>query len=470
MHVVTASDFEQWRNAARQCMLSNLAPEDVLWRDGREACPGLFDALEREPAPPRANQSHSPTVPQRFMELATYVAYHRTPGRWPLLYRLLWRLTHETPHLLDIAADDDVLLAARWEKAVRRDAHKMKAFVRFRRITEADIEHYIAWHRPDHYVVRLTAPFFADRFSSMNWSILTPDDSVSWNGHALMYGPGAPRTAAPADDELESLWRTYYGSIFNPARIKLKAMRREMPRRFWPLLPETTILDDLLQAAHARVQKMQSYAEGWEQSAIDFLPLQRDLNSLRAAASGCRGCPLHAPATRTVFGVGPPNAAIMIVGEQPGDEEDRIGAPFVGPAGQLLNQALGEAGLKREEVYLTNAVKHFKFEVRGKRRLHKKPNRREVVSCRAWLESELAAVRPQVLVCLGVTAAQTLAGPMFRLSDHLGKIFATDFCQHTLATYHPAAILRSSPEGAGAKRQQLVADLRRAGAFARKIK
>jgi DNA polymerase len=200
-------------------------------------------------------------------------------------------------------------------------------------------------------------------------------------------------------------------------------------------------------------------------TAEDFLPETRDLATLRKAAAECRGCPLYRDATQTVFGEGPTGAPIMLVGEQPGDEEDRAGRPFVGPAGRLLDELLVEAKIDRSEVFVTNAVKHFKFEWRGKRRLHKKPRQVEIVSCRPWLESELAALRPDVLVCLGATAAQAVIGPEIRITKDRGRFFETDLCSQVLVTYHPSALLRTrSDPGYEKQRRDVVADLKKAKA------
>lgn len=177
-------------------------------------------------------------------------------------------------------------------------------------------------------------------------------------------------------------------------------------------------------------------------SASEFVPSTRSLGELAAAAQRCRGCHLYQQATQTVFGEGPRTARVMFVGEQPGDREDIEGRPFVGPAGKLLEQALLEVGLPREEVYITNAVKHYKWEARGQRRLHKKPDAREIGACRPWLEAEFALITPQLLVCLGATAAQVILGRAFRITQQRGNPGPTAWCDWTLATWHPAALLR----------------------------
>jgi uracil-DNA glycosylase family protein len=181
-------------------------------------------------------------------------------------------------------------------------------------------------------------------------------------------------------------------------------------------------------------------------SAADFLPTKRTLRELVEASKDCRGCDLYEHATQTVFGEGPAGADIMLVGEVPGDREDRQGHPFVGPAGQLLDRALEAAGIDRSRVYVTNAVKHFKFEPRGKRRIHKKPNAEEIRACRPWLEAELAAVAPKIVVCLGATAAQAVIGRSFRVTQHRGELVDTHLDVLVTATVHPSSILRSPDE------------------------
>jgi len=199
-------------------------------------------------------------------------------------------------------------------------------------------------------------------------------------------------------------------------------------------------------------------------SAADFLPPEGDLGSLREAAEGCEGCPLFRDATQTVFGKGPAEARVVMVGEAPGDMEDRKGEPFIGPAGRLLDDALRDAGIDRGTVYVTNAVKHFKFKiVGGGRRLHQKPGVREMKACKPWLEAEIEAIRPEIVVCLGATAAQSVIAPDFKITRQRGEVFSTDYAPVTLATYHPSAILRAPDEDARAKMyDMLVDDLRTA--------
>lgn len=199
-------------------------------------------------------------------------------------------------------------------------------------------------------------------------------------------------------------------------------------------------------------------------SAADYLPEHLTLDAMRQAAQACRGCDLYQHATRAVFGEGPRHAPVMMVGEQPGDEEDRTGRPFVGPAGRVLDRALEAAGIPRDRVYVTNAVKHFKFRMRGKRRLHDKPSQYQMQACKPWLESELRVVAPRVLVLLGATAAQSIFGARFRVTQHRGELLQTPWAHWTLVTVHPASVLRvPDAELRDAARDAFFADIARVG-------
>jgi DNA polymerase len=198
---------------------------------------------------------------------------------------------------------------------------------------------------------------------------------------------------------------------------------------------------------------------------VDLIPERPTLGALRDAADGCRACDLYRHATQTVFGEGPRHADVMLVGEQPGDAEDLAGHPFVGPAGKLLDRALTEAGIDRKLVYVTNVVKHFKWEPRGKRRIHAKPNSAEIAACRPWLETELALVKPRVLVCLGATAAQALLGTSFKVTQQRGTFVASALAPRVTATVHPSSILRApDEESRRAEMRRFVADLGRVAA------
>lgn len=438
-----AADFAEWRDAARMLLLGGIAPHEVDWRLGD----GLFDETPapRPVAPP-------PRVPPSFLELAEAVICHSDPARFELLYRMIARLQVER-HLLSDAMDPDMAAARRLEKSVRRDAHKMTAFVRFREAPAPDgtRRRFVAWFEPDHHVVGRTAPFFARRFADMDWMILTPKGSASLSGGELAVSE-APAEKPDLADPADELWLTYYRSIFNPARVKVKAMLAEMPRKYWANLPEAQLIPEMIRQAPARVAAMAEQAAREapafharlqaRQPAPEPLPAAGTLAALREAARTCTRCPLHCQATQTVFGEGPERAPMMIVGEQPGDQEDLEGRPFVGPAGQLFDGVARQAGLDRSQVYVTNAVKHFKYELRGKRRIHQSPNSGEIEHCRWWLRQEVALVQPRLVVAMGRTAVAALTGKASKLGDLRGQIHPLEAGRAMLVTVHPSYLLR----------------------------
>lgn len=459
-----------WRDAARVALRRAVAPEQLDWLHGEEA--SLLDAPPLQPLDDAADEARDAPihVSKAFVELAAICLCHRDPQRLSLLYRMLWRIANGERRLLSNPTDPDVLRAMALAQAVRRDSHKMKAFVRFREVP-GEQDAFIAWFEPEHHIVDRVAPFFARRFTGMRWAILTPARSVRWDGHLLTFGPGRTQADAPTEDAREELWRTYYANIFNPARLNTRMMQQEMPARYWKHLPEATLLPQLVRDAGDRVQEMHDRQAQAPRRRIPERAVPADASSaatpaphptLRDAAAQCRRCPLWEPATQTVFGQGPQDARIMLVGEQPGDAEDLSGHPFVGPAGQLLDRALRELGIDRSTLYLTNAVKHFRFERRGKRRIHSTPQITHINACRPWLMGEIENVRPQVIVCLGATAATAVFGAGFTLMAHRGRWHCLDDGTRAFATVHPAWVLRQADgETREAAYRGLVEDLQR---------
>ncbi len=476
--VVLASetDFEGWRNAARSLVLGNVPPESVHWSvaTGQQ---GLLGDEDAEPTPV-ATRKPAFTVPRRFLTVASRVVLHRDADRFALLYRLLWRLRDES-RLLEVAVDSDVAQARALFKSVARDLHKMKAYVRFRRVELDDGEWYIAWFEPEHHIAAAVAPFFVRRFASMHWSILTPEQGVHWDGHALSLTGPATRDEAPDDDALESLWRRYYASIFNPARLNVKTMTGHMPQKYWRNLPEASLIAPLVEEAERRTRGMieapasanriesreTTMATLSEEGAVvtahgEIVPRELgSLKALREQAAECRNCDLWKPATQVVFGEGKVGSPLMMVGEQPGDKEDLAGKPFVGPAGQLLDRALAMAGIERESVYVTNAVKHFKYIVRGERRLHQTPKVTEIRSCRPWLAGEIERVQPKVVLALGATAAQSVTGRVTPIGRNRGRVLELEG-RALFITVHPSYLLRVPEEQKEPEFKRFVDDLK----------
>jgi probable DNA metabolism protein len=474
IRLASETDFDGWRAAARALRAEAAAPAEVLWTvDGGQA--SLFPA-ETLQAP--AGGEGGFKVSRAFVDLAGRVALHRSPERFDLLYRLLWRL-EATPRLLEIASDPDVALALDMQSQVNRAAHKMKAFVRFREVAAQNgAEAFVAWFEPAHRVTEATAPFFTRRFANMAFSILTPDVCAHWDTQALSFTLGADPADAPAGDDLEAYWRTYFASTFNPARLRTATMVREMPKRYWRNLPEASLIPEMTRAAGDRTTAMVEKAPTEPARRIVRAPRAEapvssdgappsSLDAIAAAVDACRRCHLWRDATQGVAGEGPASARLMIVGEQPGDQEDLAGRPFVGPAGQVFDRALTAAGVPRNETYVTHAVKHFKHQLRGKRRLHKTPETPEIEACRWWLDAERQLVRPRVIVAMGATAARAVLGKATPIGKLRGQALQLDDQAQGVVTWHPSYLLRVPDAEAKARAEaQFIEDLRLAWSLA----
>ena len=471
--LAAADDFDGWRAAVRGLVGAGIAPADVVWQVAGAAGDLFAETATVPPVPP------SFTIPRAFIEIARRVICNADPERFALLHRVLLAL-RDRPALLDDSADALVNRLYLLDKAVRRDVHKMRAFVRFREVADAAGERFVAWFEPEHHIVRLNSGFFSRRFAQMRFSILTPDLCMHWDGE-LTFSPGAVKADAPDGDPLEATWKTYYANIFNPARLMVGAMTKEMPKKYWKNMPETALIPDLIAGAANRTRGM--IAAGGEPGAPPSIaaPVSGPggdasimagtassaaaanfaaMAALRVEANACTRCPLYLPATQTVFGEGPTDAVLVFVGEQPGDQEDLAGRPFVGPAGQVFDRALAAAGIDRAGTYVTNAVKHFKFEPRGKRRIHAKPGGPEIEACRWWIDRELAIVAPKVTVALGATAARSLTGKTVTIARERGRAIARPDGSELWITVHPSFLLRIEDRAAAeAEFERFVGDL-----------
>jgi len=450
MHAVRVRDYPSWRIEARALLTGGVPPEEVSW-DHAQAASLPFPAGQHDP-------SAEIRIPKALLELLDACACHRDPQRWALMYRVAWRATRNRDRtLLSDPADADVCRLRAMEKAVKREVHKMHAFVRFRQTADERDSLFVAWVEPDHDVLRRAAPFFRDRFASMRWMIVTPALAAGWDGSALRFVEG-PHERPDVEDGLEALWRTYYASTFNPARLNERMMAKEMPRRYWRNLPEAQDIAPLSRAAGRRVEVMKQSTSGnpsWATRIVARDPAPE------THLDACRRCLLWQRATQAVPGSGSDGASLMLVGEQPGDEEDLRGAPFVGPAGKVLDRALEQVGLPRESVFITNAVKHFKWEPQGKRRLHKTPAQQEIEACGHWLNEEIRRVAPRVIVALGASALLALTGERRPIARSRGLVLRHASGAKLIASYHPSAILRARDD-TQALFDALCDDLRRA--------
>lgn len=439
-----------WRAAASARLRARVPPEALAWRVA-VAAPDLFatESIEARPTGQRV------TLPRKVVSTLELSLSHRDPERFARAYDIAFRLAHAGLAWED-CRDPAMRELLKNAKLAGRAIHKMHAFVRFREVPgDGARRRFAAWFEPEHPIVEAAAPFFARRFGDMDWTICTPGLTALFVDGQLGFHETAEQRRPPADTS-EELWRTYFASIFNPARLKVQAMQSEMPKKYWRNLPEAALIPELIRTAPARAAEMQAtLARDIDTRRVEaaqrlcaasakpeVLPPADTLEGLSRAARGCTRCPLHESATRTVFGEGPSDAGMMVVGEQPGDQEDLAGRPFVGPAGQLLDRALARAGLDRRRLYLTNAVKHFKFTPRGKRRIHQRPGAGEVDHCRWWLDAERRLLRPRLTLALGATAARALTGSDRGLLARRGTVETARAGGPVFITVHPSWLLR----------------------------
>jgi DNA polymerase len=483
-------DFGSFRALARGLLAAGVQPADVTWAHARHG--SLFD----EPEVAADSTAPMPPVPRELVAVLEAAACYRFDARWALMYRVLWRTLHGHRALVRDGADADVASLQKMAAAVRHDCHRMHAYVRFRAVADDDPatgetrERYVAWYEPEHLILDRAAPFFRNRFANLRWLIATPDGAIGWDPdlRQLRREPPPAPESLPASDDRESLWCTYFVHVFNAARTNPEATRRHLPKRWWRNLPEGREIERLLDDGHVARERLLAAEVVADDAGLRVRPEHRPAirthgddvagagdaldapdasppgPATRAALDACRRCGLWQHATQPVAGEGPPDARVMLVGEQPGDEEDLRGRPFVGPAGAVLDAALRAAGLERARLYVTNAVKHFAWEPRGRRRLHRRPLPQEVAACSGWLRAELQDARPQVVVALGATALQALTGWTGSVRDARAEHLRLPSGAAVVATWHPSAILRAPPEASERMRRELVADLARAAA------
>jgi probable DNA metabolism protein len=450
------ADFDGFRQAVRSLLAKNVRPEEVAWEPS-----GIADMFGNTPD----HQAPQVTLPAEVVSLAKSIICHRDPERYALLYHLIWRIRHGEKHLLDVASDPVVHRLLMMRKAIGRDLHKMHAFLRFRRIADEPGEKYVAWFEPQNYILQEAAEFFVSRFANLEWSILTPIGSLFWDRRTLQSGPPAQKSdLPPVDDAFEKGWVGYYRSTFNPARTNTRIMQSEMPKKYWKNMPEAAAIADMVREAPGRVHQMMLAMPTIQAKRTPEKAMARGAHSAPESLDAlneiiARAEPFVRGGTKAVLGEGSLRSKIAFVGEQPGDQEDIAGRPFVGPAGKLFDRALAEAGISREESYVTNAVKHFKFAERGKRRIHQSPTHGEIKHYRWWLEKEIAFVQPRLIVALGASAAFALANRSISVTRERGE---SEFAVGKgFVTIHPSYLLRlQEPEDATTAYSAFVDDLK----------
>src|SRR5476651_863636 len=468
--IVIEHTYSAWRAAALRMLAADAPPESIDWQvddpahcaasGHSEPSSGSFDFNAKQTgndevvSTPRPVGSAVPSlvvgISKALAAQLNDAALYRDPRRWAFLYKVMWRW-HQGDRAVASPADVDGGRLQQMAKAVRRDKHDMIAYVRFRKCAQhvAGEPEYVAWYEPAHDILAWGAEQFAQRMGRSTWLIATPSGAASWDGATLHLQYDHAQRGAIAPDAAEALWLAYYRSTFNPARLNETALYQHMPVRYWKGLPEGMLIPSMISEAKSGARRLaQASGVGALDGKAIFVEAEAAQPSRTAPSSldACRRCELWQHATQAVDGEGPADARIVLLGEQPGDQEDLSGKPFVGPAGQLLDEAIQRAGLRRSDLYLTNAVKHFKWTPRGKRRLHKTPAQREVQACAVWLERELERVRPAVIVTLGATALGALLGEKVSLQGYLGDSFELDGMR-VIPTYHPSFALRQDDDG-----------------------
>lgn len=410
------TDWEGWRKATRSLVLAGVEPGDVRWAV----------RSHDEEGDPLQEGSGSFGVSRALVSLASLAIQAREPSRFDLLYRLVRAANSGKPD------PDDMRRAQGLAYAVRAEAHKMRTLVRFMPFGDG----YLGWYAPAHFVLEANAQLMARRFSELTFTMVTPDGTAHWDGSQLRFGSG---TTVRNDEALEAWWRSHQATLLRDARLGTAIPEAEALDEA-PRAPDRPPLGPVVLPVHADA------------------PLQEAMHE----ASDCHRCHLHELATQTVFGEGPAHASVAFVGEQPGDQEDVIGRPFVGPAGQIMDRAMEEAGIDRRTVYITNAVKHFKFEPRGKRRIHKTPEAPEIQACRFWLDVELVRLRPKLVVAMGGTAARAVLGRQVTITRERGRPIEMPDGQTAFVTVHPSFLLRVPDEDAKAREYRaFVEDLKK---------
>jgi len=407
------TDWQGWRSATRPLVLAGVPPEDVRWSVRTHPDDAGHELQEG---------TGSFNVPRVLVAIDALAFQAREPERFALLYRLVWR-ANAGEKLLEHKDDPELRRAQRLAYAVRAEAHKMRTLLRFMAVEDG---RYLGWYAPAHYVLQANAQLMARRFPNLTCSVLTPDGSAHWQDGTLRFGAGLPHIAD--DAALAEWWHAHHAKLLREAQRDTS-------------VPEAEALDEAPRPPDC------------PPLGPVVLPLHPDKQLLEATreAGDCRRCHLYEPATQTVFGEGPADAPVLFVGEQPGDQEDVIGRPFVGPAGQIMDRAMEEAGIDRRTVYITNAVKHFKFTPRGKRRIHQTPEAPEIQACRFWLDVERVRLRPKLLVLMGGTAARAVMGRQVTIGRERGRPIKLEDGQAAFVTVHPSFLLRVPDEDAKAR-------------------
>lgn len=469
MRTVHVGGYAQWRDISRSLLHEGVEPERLVWLEAN--APGAGDLFADKPVSAPTAAPSRITIPKRFSDLLDGAARCRQPHRWALMYRALWRMAQGDRSAM-LVADIDGGELHRRAHLVRREAHHMEAFVRFRsEITPAGLSLLLAWHEPAHDVLALVVDHFMARMGRQAWMIVTPDAAACSDGERLTLiddpAPALGMLARSLSDPTDELWRAYYRNTFNPARVNLQLTRRHMPARFWRDLTEGDLIPAMTsQARLARPNRSQTEdvaRQPGRQVAVSPMHAQ-PLRSPASPLDACRRCARWRDATCAIAGEGPEFARMMVIGAQPGDREDLAGRPFVGAEGTLLEQALEAAGLSRAQLYLTYALKHFKGRVEDSDTTGRRPaaaDASEYRACSTWLAEELAQIRPNVVLVLGMEALSALemTAPASTAPSQRDIAALSNAWRHGERWVVSAPALEAIGESTGEQRSRLLAQL-----------
>ncbi|SDR23764.1 DNA polymerase [Paraburkholderia fungorum] len=452
--------FAAWRHAARELLRQGVEPASVEWLEGTE------NSAFSDSRQPAAAAPNPPAIPRDLLNRLKDAACFPAPDRWHLLYRVLWRWAHGERHVISPEDPDGALLAQRVQ-AVEPETDKLRSLTRFRRRDPSmGPPEFVGWQEPQHDLLERAADIFAGPMGESTWMLATPRGAVFWNGMLLRIGQSLVEIEEPAataqapsasamcgeavtSEPTEALWLAYYASASVsgtvPATVSLL---------YWRMPPAGPPLPAPLARARSRLGAQSAVVTVPPPPPVEYSAITPPFRDPDGPLATCRRCALWRNAQQAVAGVGPSHATIMAVGEQPGEHENRHGKPFTGAAGQLLDVVLERAGLDRDRLYLTYAVKHYKWEApdqqlrrqAGQQRVHRAPEPREVEACQFWLAQELSQVAPRVVVALGATALKTLTGLHVNLSEYLGQTIAHDG-RLIVPTWHPSYALRTADAG-----------------------
>ncbi|MFM0503771.1 UdgX family uracil-DNA binding protein [Paraburkholderia caffeinilytica] len=439
--------FAAWRRAARALLRQGVEPSQIEWvESGSNAEPTCTAAGSGD-----TGTYAAPAIPRELLSWLKTAACFRAPDRWSLLYRVLWRWTRGERTVLDLGDPDGSLLDQRI-RAIEHETEDLLTLTRFRRRDPSTmgLPEFVGWYEPRHDLLERAAVRFAARMGDSTWMLATPHGAVFWNGMLLridqpaMEEPEQAAEALPASamtgeaitsTPTEALWLAYYASAFNGAPLPV-------PLRYWRMPPAGPPLPARLARERSRLGAQNATVTVPHAPPVEYSAVTPPLIEPTGPLATCRRCALWRNAKQAVAGAGPATAAIMVVGEQPGEHENQHGEPFTGPAGQLLDVVLARAGLKREALYLTYTVKHYKWETLDHQRVHRTPAWREVEACQYWLEKELTRIAPRVVVTLGATALKALTGAHVNLSEYLGQTIAHEG-RLIVPAWHPSYALRT---------------------------